>query len=269
MHNLQYRDYMKTTDESVIESVVVAMDGKEKDIFPFIPYLVQDLWEFGTDAELVIKLIYQHQKEYSKLKILDLGCGKGPVSIKIAKEFNCQCWGIDAVEEFIHYAIKKAEEYQVSEICHFSVGDIRQEIKNLAEFDIVILGAIGPVLGDYYTTLTLLSPLLKKNGMVIMDDAYVDNDGDASHPLILRKSEILKQISHAGMNIIQELIMDKDYIEKSNNQIFKTIKNRARELEDKYPDKKTLFQNYIKAQEEENESMENSLTCSVMLIGKS
>ncbi|MBU4534823.1 MAG: methyltransferase domain-containing protein [Euryarchaeota archaeon] len=260
---------MKTTDESVIESVVVAMDGPEKDIFPFIPCLVQDLWEFGTDAELVMQLIYQHQKDYSKLKILDLGCGKGPVSIKLAKKFNCHCWGIDAVEEFIHYARKKAEEYQVSELCHFVVGDIREEIKNLHKFDIVILGAIGPVLGDYYTTLEIISKSLNKRGMVIIDDAYMDNGDDISSPLILKKSEILKQISNAGMSIIQELVMDKEYIEKSNDYIFKNIKKRAGELENKYPDKKSLFQNYIKAQEEENKSLETRLTCSVMLIGTS
>ncbi len=30
------------------ESVVASMDGTESELFPFLPYILQDLWEFGA-----------------------------------------------------------------------------------------------------------------------------------------------------------------------------------------------------------------------------
>ncbi|MBU4451076.1 MAG: methyltransferase domain-containing protein, partial [Actinobacteria bacterium] len=91
---------MKTLEESV----VTAMDGSDSGLFPFSPYILQDLWEIGASPEVIIELVRKHTNNYYSLSILDLGCGKGAVSIKLAKEFNCTCLGIDAIKEFINEA---------------------------------------------------------------------------------------------------------------------------------------------------------------------
>ena len=93
---------------SVEKSVVLALDGTDSNLFPYLPYILQDLWELGTSPEVVLNLVKKHTTNQSNLKILDLGCGKGAVSIKLAKELNCQCHGIDAVKEFIDEAKNKA-----------------------------------------------------------------------------------------------------------------------------------------------------------------
>jgi len=108
---------MKTLEESV----VTAMDGSESELFPFLPYILQDLWEIGASPKVIIELIRKHTNNYSNLKILDLGCGKGAVLIKLAKEFNCTCSGIDAIKEFISDANKKAKEFGVDHLCRFEV----------------------------------------------------------------------------------------------------------------------------------------------------
>ncbi|MBU4494246.1 MAG: class I SAM-dependent methyltransferase, partial [Acidobacteria bacterium] len=64
---------MKKTIE---ESVVTAMDGADSNLFPYLPYILQDLWEIGSSPEVIIELIRKHTNDYSSLKILDLGCGK-------------------------------------------------------------------------------------------------------------------------------------------------------------------------------------------------
>lgn len=244
------------------------MDGTDIELFPFLPYILQDIWEIGADPEIIIDMICRHAKSYHDLKVLDLGCGKGAVSIRIAQKLNCICHGIDAVVEFIDFAKQKAIEFQVDHLCKFEVGDIRDKIKELIAYDIIILGSIGPVFGNYYATLTSLQKCLDKEGIIIIDDGYVENAGDYSHLVMLSQEAIHQQINASGMQLIDEIIIDRADIRNSDDYIFDKLKKRCLELIDKHPDKQQLFYNYIKKQEEENEVLENKVTCSTMAIRK-
>jgi hypothetical protein len=231
---------------TVEESVVMAMDGTGSNLFPYLPYIVQDLWEIGASPEVVLKLVEKH----------------------LAKEFNCHCHGIDAVEEFIDEAKSKAKEFNVEEYCCFECDDIRVRISDLRDYGIIILGAIGSVLGDYHSTLTKVSTCIKESGLIIIDDGYIDDGSEYSHPLMEKRSVLLKQISDAGMKLIDEIIINKDEIKKSDEYIYRNIKRRCQELIEKHPDKRNLFVDYIKKQEEENEALETKVICSTMLFGK-
>jgi cyclopropane fatty-acyl-phospholipid synthase-like methyltransferase len=252
--------------KSIEECVVRAMDGEDKELFPYLPYILKDLWEIGADPEIIISLIDRHFVNPARLSILDLGCGKGAVSVKIANKFGCSCHGIDAIHEFISDARKKALEYNVEHLCRFEVGDIRLRVNFLSSFDIIILGAIGPVFGDYFTTLTTLSGCLNDTGVIIIDDSYIENNSDYSHPLIQKQSKTIQEIHSAGMQIIEEVIIGKDHIKESDNSIFDNLKKRCLELMALYPHRKDIFMNYIKKQEEENFVLENKVICSTMLI---
>ncbi|MDP2162193.1 MAG: class I SAM-dependent methyltransferase, partial [Flavobacterium sp.] len=218
------------------------------------------------NPEAIIKLLGKHFIDLDRLKILDLGCGKGAVSIKVAQKYGGHCYGIDAIPEFIDYAKEKAIEYKVGHLCAFITGDIREKVKALPTYDIIILGAIGPVFGDYYTTLTTLSKCLAKSGIFIIDDGYIENNSDYSHPLIQKQEIIFRQIDSAGMQLIEDYIFQKDEIKDSDDYIFEKLKMRCDELIENYPDKKELFLNYIKKQEDENDVLENKVVCTTMVI---
>ncbi len=108
--------------KSLEESVTTAMDGSDIRIFPYLPYILQDLWELGTIPDTMIKLIKKHFTNYSNQKVLDLGCGKGAVSVKLSQQLKCSCYGIDAIEDFITFAQQKANVYNVDQLCKFEVG---------------------------------------------------------------------------------------------------------------------------------------------------
>ncbi|MBW6457943.1 MAG: class I SAM-dependent methyltransferase [FCB group bacterium] len=254
--------------KTIEESVVTAMDGNDVALYPYLPYIMQDLWEFGADPEIFINLIRKHFDHFSELRVLDLGCGKGASSVKIAQVFDCKCLGIDAVKEFIQDARKKAREYGVEHLCSFEQADIRERVKGLQNFDLILLGAVGPVLGDYYQTLTTLAPCLAPEGMIMIDDGYIEPDSDITHPLIFRKKDILEQIGNSGMRLLDEMIIAKDHIVSEDERLYKKVKQRCMELIDKYPQKRSLFEDYIKKQEEENDVLENKITCSVLVIGQ-
>jgi ubiquinone/menaquinone biosynthesis C-methylase UbiE len=255
---------MKTIEECVVTS----MDGSDKELYPFLPYILQDIWEIGADPGAIIKLIRKHSSNYSNLKILDLGCGKGAVSVKVSKVFGCACYGIDEIPRFIAFAQQKAKEYNVDHLCSFEVGDIREKIKQLSGYDIIILGAIGPVFGDYYTTLTALSSCLNKNGIFIIDDGYIDDNSSFTHPQIFKKNIILQQIDLAEMVLAENDIMAKEDIKDSDDFIFEYLKKRCYELIEQYPDKQKLFLNYLKKQEFENDVLEIKIISTTLLIKK-
>jgi 2-polyprenyl-3-methyl-5-hydroxy-6-metoxy-1,4-benzoquinol methylase len=255
---------MKTLEESV----VIAMDGFDKELYPFLPYILQDLWEIGADPDAVIRLVSNHFEKYADLKVLDLGCGKGAVSVKLSQKLGCTCYGIDAIPEFVEYAQQKAIEFKVNNLCTFETGDIREKTKILTGYDIVILGAIGPVFGDYFSTLSTLSKCINENGIFIIDDGYINDDSDYSHPLMFKKSIVIRQIEMAGMKLVANDIMDREDIKESDDFIFEKLKKRCYELIEKYTEKQNLFFDYIKKQEIENDVLENKVTATTMVISK-
>jgi hypothetical protein len=236
--------------KTIEECVVTAMDGSDKELFPYLPYILQDLWEIGADPDAIIKLINKYFTNYADLEVLDLG------------------YGIDAIPEFIVFAKQKALEFKVEHLCTFETGDIREKVKELSGYDILILGAIGPVFGDYYTTLTTLSRCINKNGIFIIDDGYIENNSNYSHSLIQKQNTLLQQIDSAGMQLIENDIIKQDNIKDSDDFIFGNLKKRCDELIVKYPDKKKLFINYIQKQVEENDVLENKVICSTIVISK-
>ena len=254
--------------KSIEESVVEAMDGSDAELFPFLPYILQDLWEIGSDPAIIISLVRKHFRDPSRLKVLDLGCGKGAVSVRLSETCGCSCLGIDAIGAFIEDAREKAVEYGVSHLCAFEVGDIRTWIKTLKDFDLIILGSIGPVLGDHITTLSALSPVLGMSGAVILDDGYLEDTSTFEDPSLRKRAELIEDIQSAGMLLIDEVIMPRDEIKTSDDFIFKQIEGRCKELIQKYPDRKHLFETYVRQQQDENDVLENRIICSAMVIKK-
>ena len=252
---------MKTMEECV----VCAMDGKQTEIFPFLPYILQDFELIGSSPEDMIALLEKHQTNHSQLNILDLGCGKGIVSIELAKKFQCRCLGIDGIQAFIDHANHKAKELGVGALCTFKSGDIREEINALNQFDVIILGAIGPVFGDYYQTLTSLSPHLKKDGIIIIDDGYIEAEHSAEYPELLTKDKMLEQIHLAKMVLADEIMAKEDSAEDYDEEA-DWVEKRCLELIDQYPEKADLFQNYINIQKKEYTALKTEIICSTILL---
>ena len=252
--------------KTIEESIATAMDyGQNVEIVPFLPYVLQDFWTLGTPPEIVINLIQRHCENCASLNILDLGCGKGAVSVKLAKVFKCNCYGIDGIPEFIEVAKDKAQEYGAGALCRFEVGDIRRKIEELDKFDIIILGAVGQVFGDYYTTLTILSKHLTAGGIIIINDSYIDDLSTVQHSAYLHRHELLKQFGQAGMELVDETTGKYSEYADSTKEM-ESIRIRCNELKIRYPEKSLLFEKYKQAQIGEYDTLENEITGSVMVV---
>jgi ubiquinone/menaquinone biosynthesis C-methylase UbiE len=200
------------------------------------------------------------------IKILDLGCGKGAVAVRLAKDINCNVDGIDAVPEFIESAKQHAIDKGVDHKVKFIQGDIRKLYSNYKDYDIVILGAIGAVFGNQRETLEKVSNCLKPNGFVILDDGYLPDKSNNIKEIYTTQTRFYQFIKIAGFMVIEESIFEPEKMRLQNELIFNAIKKRVEELIERYPAKATIFNEYILEQEDQNNALENDLTCGVWLL---
>lgn len=242
--------------KSLEESIIAALSGDDLRILPFLPYLLQDLWEMGAAPGDILQLVQRNFPRRHGLKILDLGCGKGAVSIQLAAALDCFCHGIDAVPAFIEEAHARMEEYGVANRCRFECGDIRSQVDTCSDYDIIVLGAVGPVYGDLQQTLTTLSGCFNEKGAVVVDDIYTAEQDDAADSSIGEKSALLYHIDRAGMVLADEIVHSGAEVRESNREMLAHIEKRARELMIAYPQYDELFKNYLTNQRDETDLLE-------------
>lgn len=250
------------------KSVIESLDGSANpELYPYLPYILQDLWEMGTDPKTVVELVENHINR-RPLSIIDLGCGKGAVSIRLAEAFDCRVLGIDGLPEFIDEAQKFAEKHEVAHKCQFRAGDARLLIHELKGYDIGILGAVGQIFGDIHQTLTTVGKALNPGGYIIIDDGWIPDESTSDDKRYLRKSAFYDQIAKAGFEIVEEKRFKQEFVDRANDTIFAMIKKRASELIEKDPQNRAIFEHYIKAQQHENLMMATELVCALWLLQK-
>ncbi len=248
---------------NVEEKLAKSLTAEFTELIPYLPYLLQDLWELGSSPKDVIDMIQKHIQISENTKVLDLACGKGAVSVQVAKALGCMMKGIDIIPEFIDFAKKKAQEYGVKNLCEFKVGDINEVVKVEKDYDIVILGAVGDVLGTPEQTTQKLKGTVKNGGYIIIDDVYGNNDSDGIYPT--REKWILF-FQNAGVKLIDERFNKEDELKDLNDEQQSFIVKRANELKEKHPEKAYLFESYIKSQQAECDELENELIGVTMFL---
>ncbi|MBW4258523.1 class I SAM-dependent methyltransferase [Methanobacterium sp. YSL] len=251
---------MITVETKLAES----LSSTSTELIPFLPYLLQDLFELGSSPNDMLQIIQKHLPNPHRLKVLDLACGKGAVSICLAKTLNCQVKGIDLMPDFIEVAKSVAIKEQIEAYCRFEVGDINQSVRIEKDYDLVIYGAVWTVLGTPEETLNKLSKTLKAGGYVLLVDGYSLIE---HNPPYLTRDAWLSVIQKAGFRLVAEIMSDETFEVVLDEQI-QMISKRVFELCNQYPDQRNLFLDYLKNQETEVEMLTTDLKGVTLLLKK-
>jgi ubiquinone/menaquinone biosynthesis C-methylase UbiE len=201
---------------------------------------------------------------------LDIACGKGAVSINIAKNLNVNVYGFDLIPDFIEYANQKAKELKIDSLCHFLVGDANEIVNTEKNYDCVIFGAAGNILGTPQETLNKLSKIVKSKRYILIDEAYL-SDGSSNREIKYNNYEYLthKQwmnlFEGSGLKLVEELPNSGEYDNDFDN---KSIALRAHELIAKYPEKREIFEGYICSQLNECEDLKNNVVAVTWMLQK-
>lgn len=234
----------------------------------FIPYLLQDLWALGSYTDQIIELVNTINFSATKLKVLDLGCGKGANSIAIAEKFGISVKGIDGFEPFVEIAIKKSKEKNLSQLTSFICGDIKKLLSRESDYDLVLLASVGKIWDDYKTTIKNIRNVLKPGGYILIEEGFIKDKTKIKNHLYLTYDELVKQITFFKDEIVKEIIFPDEWLKLQNQQYNKVIQKRAEELYLLRPEKKPIIQQYVKRQIEESKFLEQNFRSAMWLIKK-
>jgi ubiquinone/menaquinone biosynthesis C-methylase UbiE len=240
------------------------------DLIPFIPFLLQDLWALGSSPSLILKIL-QMLNLPGNSRVLDLACGKGAVSCRIASQFKLKVVGIDLFKPFIDIAMKKARELYVDNLCSFEVRDINNAVKHYKNFDLVILASAESLLGEIGNAIDSLRGCVREEGYIIFDSSFLLADAKITNPeyAVLRSyDETVEALTSRGDEIIYEVIVPREETKKINDEYTGLIRKRAGELAERFPDKKELLSGYVKKQTEECKIIEEQLEGCIWCIRK-
>lgn len=243
-----------------------SLDLTEEGLQEFVPQILDGLWEIGSMPDYVIEIIGKNIKtEFSS--VIDLGCGKGAVLIKLAENFDFNGLGIDIIPEFIEVANNYLEERSLSNKLGFKTEDLVKRIQTTLNQDIVIHGYDSEILGDLKSTLQQLSKCIKRDGYILLEFMFTKNSDNATEEVIT-EGEMIKIIREAGCHIIDRIDWDKDVLRQTNQYNNAIIGKNVAKLMNLYPEKKEMFEEYLQNQLDECEALENKYTCTTLLLKK-
>lgn len=239
------------------------------DFLPYLPALLVDLWDLGCSLDQIVEMVGQLNLLPDKTEILDLGCGKGAVSITLAKKFGISVTGIDASKAFLKVAIQKAKGYQAFHLCRFEFGDIREYTQKERDFDLVIYASMGNVLGNFREIVGKLRRMVHPDRYILIDDGFlksehkIDREGYEHY---LQHEEVIRQLTSFGDEIIHEVIMPDETVHSINYGYLDSIKKRSKELLAKKPELEEAVSDYIRTQEIECETLDKYVMGAVWLL---
>lgn len=257
---------MATTEEKLAESLTA---GSTR-LIEFLPYLLQDLWELGSSPEVMAELLRRHVPEPEAMRVLDLACGKGAVSVALARSLGCEVKGVDLLPDFVAHARDKAREYGVAGRCTFEVADANAAVERERGWDVAILGAAGDILGSYEETLAKLAGTVRPGGYLLIDDGFLREPNLAvRYPRVyLTREQWLAVVARQGLTLVEAVEAVDDELAGLNDANTRAIARRAAELAAIHPDLKPLFDDYVKSQEDECDDLAHAVVGVTLLLRK-
>lgn len=156
---------------SEIEMLTYSLET-EKELLPFLPELLQDIWALGSDVECTLAAVFELNLPPSA-RVIDLGCGKGAISIAIAKALRLRVLGIDLFGPFIDECRQHAEKNNVGDLCEFRKGNIVELAAKIEPVDVAIFAALGDTLGSRSDTMRIIRQYVRPGGYIIISDGYL------------------------------------------------------------------------------------------------
>jgi len=253
------------TEQSIADSLEA-----DKSLLPHMPFLLQDLWAMGSSVEYILDILGAAGFSPEKTHILDLGCGKGAVSVQAASRFGFRATGVDAMEAFLEIAREKSREYDVSHLCSFIKKDITEYVSGEHEFDLVILASLGGILGTLSETVARLRTQVRSGGYIFIDDGYLRNANSMNrkgYEHYRNHADSIKELTVNNDLVVKE-VNTTEYSSKINADYLNVIEQRAQELVERYPDLKDKIQTFVKLQAEECKVLNDHLEGVLWLIQK-
>lgn len=255
-------------NEELNSQVAASLDATPE-LLPFIPELLADVWALGGSPETLVELLHPLGLSGPATRLLDLGCGKGAMSVTVASALGCCVHGVDGFGPFIDEAAKRAEDFGVAGLCEFECGDMRETVRTARDYDVVVFVANGPML-DGKPCVDRLRQCVRSGGYIVLDDGFLP-DGAARSKLpgyeaYLPHDETIRRLTAHGDMLVRELVSSAEEADAVNTGMTDKIRQRAAGLAERHPESADLFSRYVQNQERECELLRKLLVPAIWLL---
>ena len=256
---------MRTETEMVAYALEV-----DPALLPWIPELLGDFDELGSDAALVVDVLAALGLPASA-RVLDLGCGKGAVAVAIAKAFRCRVEGIELFEPFIDACRARAAAADVSDRCTFRHGDILKAAGRTEPVDVAVFAALGDVLGPLDETIGVIRRFVRDGGHMLIFDDYLKDGGTSAFPGFenyAAHDETLRRLQAHGDVLRREVIVSTDQSETYAQEIAQ-IERRAEALAARRPELEPALTRFVEGQRQEYAYMTANTVPAIWVLERS
>jgi SAM-dependent methyltransferase len=254
---------------SEVEMVAYALET-DTALLPYLPELLADLQELGSDAAAITRVLEDLNLAKSAT-VVDLGCGKGAVAVEIAKSLNLKVLGIDLFEPFIESCKEQAGSRYVSDLCHFIQGDILKLAGKVEPCDVAIFAALGDVLGPLDQAIPVIRQYVRPGGYIVISDGYIRDGGSSDFPgfeQYAERSDMIVRLVACGDTLVGETIETKDR-GKGERQEGKMIAARAKGIAARQPEIAAEVLHYAEAQAAEYEFIDENFVGAIWVLKRS
>jgi len=106
----------------------------------------------------------------SGARVIDVGCGKAEMLVRLIERFGCTAIGVDTNPHFLAEARARAFDHGVAGQIELLEGDVTKMKLASETFDAALCVGATHAYGDLATTLKSLRGLVKTGGKVIVGD---------------------------------------------------------------------------------------------------
>lgn len=173
----------------------------ETEMIRFLPLLDEDILNpWGKELTKVLKNLKLKPNQV----VLDLPCGKGGVSISLAKKFGVKVFGFDLLSSYVKSANLRAKKENVECLCDFKIADIRTVVKKKNSCDLLLWIAPPHLWKTAKETVKALRNQVKSGGLILIADAYLDQEkGKKLYPEYQPISQINKDLCSFGDKVVK------------------------------------------------------------------
>ncbi|MDH3467115.1 MAG: class I SAM-dependent methyltransferase [Gammaproteobacteria bacterium] len=236
-------------------------------LLPYLPELLADLEELGGNAEAITSVLDDLNLTKSTT-VVDLGCGKGAVAVKVAQGLNLNVLGIDLFEPFIESCKELAERQDVSGLCHFIHGDILKLLGKIEPRDVAIFAALGDVLGPLDQTVSVIRQYVKPGGYMVISDGFIKDGGSSDFPGFEQYAEhtdMIARLTACGDTLVREVIVA-DIIDRGEDEMIAT---RAKVIAARRPEIADEILTYAEMQAAEYEYIDKNFVSAIWVLKRS
>ncbi len=241
-------------------------------LLPFLPELWADLWYLGSWGEIIVDLLRPLGLPRGTTRAVDLGCGKGAVSVRLAQELGFHTLGIDFFEPFLRDARARAAAAGIAERCRFELADMREAVHRTDGFDVAIYASIGGVLGDLRRCIGAIRKTVVPGGYMVFDDGFLVGNTALDRPgygHYVPHAAALRQLTAHGDRLLQEVRVSADDVRTMNREYTRLIERRAEAVAERHPELGGALADYLAFEAEECEVLETRVAAAVWLLERS